>query len=89
MYYRKIPYNKHQKYLKYFESEVNETIRHFKIVRKRAGIDTSKHIKQLKEIKRSWLWCWHGHGLKAVNITNLIKTLFFLGLSFSFYLEKI
>ena len=42
-----------QKYLKHFEIEVNEAIRHFKIVQKRAGIDTTKHVNQLKEIKKS------------------------------------
>ena len=52
-----------QKYLKHFETEVNEAIRHFKIVQKRAGIDTTKHIKQLKEIKKS-LGLGVGMGLK-------------------------
>jgi len=42
-----------QKYLKHFETEVTEAIRHFKIVQKRAGVDTIKHVKQLKEIKKS------------------------------------
>tara|TARA_R110000868_G_scaffold104453_1_gene287593 strand:- start:2055 stop:3416 length:1362 start_codon:yes stop_codon:yes gene_type:complete len=42
-----------KKYLQHFEKEVNAAIRHFKAVGKVTKTDTSKSIKQLKDIKKA------------------------------------